>query len=153
MDRTDNWESVLNGAELDAQSDRFRNLVKRALAQFPSEASPLTSVTKVQLRKKSQVKGIVGLTTYCCIEMGAKRTIGEGRGKSSQRITFYRELLDRLSDEAAVGVIAHELAHAWLNEHKRPEASKEREKEADELARRWGYGRFLDALAAETIED
>ncbi len=49
-----------------------------------------------------------------------------------------------------MGVIAHELAHAWLNEHSYPEDSTKREREADELARSWGYGEYLDALAAES---
>lgn len=70
-----------------------------------------------------------------------------------QTITFYSHLLDALSERAAVGVIAHELAHAWLNEHERPEESRKRELEADNLARRWGFGPELDALdrEAETV--
>ena len=70
-----------------------------------------------------------------------------------QTITFYSDLLDGLSDMAAEAVIAHELAHAWLNEHVKPEESQSREKEADELARDWGFGPELDALdhEAETV--
>ena len=49
-----------------------------------------------------------------------------------------------------MGVIVHELAHAWLNEHVAPRSSRRREREADELGRRLGYGRYLDALDAET---
>jgi Zn-dependent protease with chaperone function len=153
MDRTKRWERVVGRAEFDAKSKRLHALFDRTLSHFPTKVSPLWSVTKIQLRKRGQMKGVVGLTTYCCIETGAKGTIGGERGEKSQKITFYEELLDQLSDDAASGVIAHELAHAWLNEHVKPEASKKREKEADELARRWGYGRFLDALAGETIED
>ena len=54
---------------------------------------------------------------------------------------------------AAEAVIAHELAHAWLNEHDRPESSPKREAEADELARLWGFGPELEALEkeAETV--
>ena len=90
--------------------------------------------------------GLVGLTTYCCVTSDRD----EARKPAVQRITFYSELLDEISDDSAVGVIAHELAHAWLNEYHKPEDSRNREKEADELARRWGYGKYLDALAAET---
>ena len=70
-----------------------------------------------------------------------------------QTITFYSSLLDELSDLAATAVIAHELAHAWLNEHVRPEESRRREREADDLARAWGFGPELDALdrEAETV--
>lgn len=70
-----------------------------------------------------------------------------------QTITFYSDLFGALSDPAATAVVAHELAHAWLNEHVRPEQSLEREREADELARKWGFGPELEALdrEAETV--
>jgi hypothetical protein len=68
-----------------------------------------------------------------------------------QTITFYSELLDALSDPAATAVIAHELAHAWLNEHVRPEESGQREREADALARDWGFGPELRALDREAV--
>jgi len=68
-----------------------------------------------------------------------------------QTITFYTSLLDALSDPAATAVIAHELAHAWLNEHVRPEESREREREADALAMEWGFGPELDALDREAV--
>ena len=37
----------------------------------------------------------------------------------------------------------------WLNEHVEPEESRTREVEADDLARRWGFGPELDALSRE----
>jgi len=49
-----------------------------------------------------------------------------------------------------VAVMAHELAHAWLNEHLRPEASKTREDDADMLAEMWGFEAELAALAEQT---
>jgi hypothetical protein len=122
--------------------------VEEALSKFPEAAGQISSVKSLKLRKRGAMRGLVGLTTYCCVEteghpMGSK-------GRAIQRITFYSDLLERISDRAAIGVIAHELAHAWLNERVYPEESKEREAEADVLARRWGYGEYLDALAAET---
>ncbi len=99
------------------------------------------------MRKRGEMKGLVGLTTYCCVqtEKGSSP-----KRAPTQKITFYSDLLDEISDRSAIGVIAHELAHAWLNEHVKPDGSAEREKEADDLARKWGYGEYLDALAAET---
>lgn len=94
------------------------------------------------------MEGLVGLTTYCCVTAGGDPK--HPQRPATQRITFYSELLDEISDESAIGVIAHELAHAWLNEHTFPEDSKKRELEADDLARGWSYGGYLDALAAET---
>ncbi len=99
--------------------------------------------------RKRATQGTVGLTTYRSAGSrfpGGRKTADHGM----QTITFYSELLDQLSDDAAKGVVVHELAHAWLNEHVSPQSSRRREAEADELARSWGYGRFLDALDAET---
>jgi hypothetical protein len=126
--------------------------VGEALSRFPESEPTLRSVTKIQLRKRSRTSGLVGLTTYCCVEPEENRKGGrEQANHGRQRITLYSELLSQLSDAAAIGVIAHELAHASLNERVGAEASSEREKEADQLARKWGYGRYLDALEAETV--
>jgi hypothetical protein len=109
--------------------------------------SRITTVRSVILSSRS-TKATVGLTRYFDVQylMVFSRPV--------QTITFYSELLNALSDEAAEGVIAHELAHAWLNEHVRPEESPEREAEADRLAREWGFGTELDALdrEAETVQ-
>lgn len=65
-------------------------------------------------------------------------------------ITFYTNLMDKLTDRAVMAVMAHELAHAWLNEHLRPEASDAREDDADMLAEMWGFESELAALAEQT---
>jgi Zn-dependent peptidase ImmA (M78 family) len=54
--------------------------------------------------------------------------------------------IDNIPDEAVIGVMAHELAHAWLNEHQLPEHSEKREAEANELATEWGFGNELALL-------
>ena len=74
-------------------------------------------------------------------------TNGEAGGHT---ITFYTNLMDKLTDRAVVAVMAHELAHAWLNEHLRPEASRTREDDADMLAEMWGFEEELSALAEQT---
>lgn len=91
---------------------------------------------------------MVGLTRYSRVRFFLVLS------RPQQTITFYSFLLDALSDEAAVGVMVHELAHAWLNEHVRPEESRAREREADALARDWGFGPELEALdrEAETVQ-
>jgi Zn-dependent protease with chaperone function len=122
--------------------------MRQALSSFPSEVPPLRSVVEIRMRRRA-IQGTVGLTTYRSAGSSTRR----GRKKAdggTQTITFYGDLLDQLSDEAATGVIVHELAHAWLNEHVSARSSRRREREADELARKWGYGRYLDALDAET---
>jgi len=121
--------------------------MREALSSFPSDVPPLLSVAEIRMEKIA-TQGTVGLTTYR-IESGPVRGHNSA-DHGTQIITFYSKLLDQLSDEAATGVIVHELAHAWLNEHVSPRSSRRREREADELARRWGYGRYLDALDAET---
>jgi Zn-dependent protease with chaperone function len=89
---------------------------------------------------------MVGLTRYSRVRIFFL-------SRPRQTITFYSTLLDALSDPAALAVIAHELAHAWLNEHVKPEESRAREHQADNLAREWGFGPELDALdkEAETV--
>ncbi|MDA4127492.1 MAG: M48 family metalloprotease, partial [Thaumarchaeota archaeon] len=93
--------------------------------------------------------GLVGLTRY---QMQEYRTGGRYRDAPSSRhiITFYSSLLGQLSDDSVVAVMAHELAHAWLNEHIGPEASMRREEDADMLAEMWGFSKELAALAEET---
>jgi hypothetical protein len=146
------WQRVLGDAKFLSDSPRFRALVDEALSRFPESEPTLRSVTKIQLKKRSSTSGLVGLTTYCCVEREENKNGGRERANDGkQRITFYSELLSQLSDAAAIGVIAHELAHASLNERVGAEASRKREKEADQLARKWGYGRYLDALEAETL--
>ncbi len=146
----DEWARVLGQARLESDSSKLKALITEVLSRFPKGVKPLRSVARIQLRKRGKMKGLVGLTTYCCIELkdDSKRRLAQ-KGDVMQRITFYSELLDQLSDSAALGVIAHELAHSWLNEYVSPEASEKRETEADNLARRWGYGKYLDALKAE----
>ena len=144
----DYFRRVLPRARLGSSDRRFTALLNLALSRFPRDAEPVRSVSELRMRRRGDMKGLVGLTTYCCVttKSDAKRS----KKPAVQRITFYSELLDEISDESAIGVIAHELAHAWLNEHTFPEDSKKRELQADELARGWGYGGYLDALAAET---
>lgn len=146
------WQRVLGQAKFAARSSRLKKLMTEALSRFPENVEPLRSVTSIQTRKRGKMKGLVGLTTYCCVELQKGSRKGQGpKDEATQKITIYSELLGRLSDSAAVGVIAHELAHSWLNEHISPQASAKREREADELARRWGYGEYLDSLEAETV--
>lgn len=106
----------------------------------------ISTVRSVSLSREPS-ETTVGLT---------KCTSSAGRPGSlpTQSLSFYQQLMDQLSDTAAVAVIAHELAHAWLNEHDSPEESRQREPDADSLARMWGFGPELDALdaEAETIE-
>ena len=89
--------------------------------------------------------GLVGLTRWGEIE-----ELSGSRPGGRQTIHFYKELLGELSESAAIAVMAHELAHAWLNEHVNPSASALREKEADDLAVSWGFGTELKALEDET---
>ncbi len=130
---------------IEANDQRFLRLLAAALARPPPSVPRIRSVRTITLTSRS-TKTTVGIT---------RSKIAEGiEGPAvRQTLTFYSELLDRLSDRAALGVIAHEIAHAWLNEHANPEQSKAREAEADQLARSWGFGEELDALdnEAETV--
>jgi len=133
---------------LSTKSTRFRRLFKEALRRPPESIPRITSVRSVALSNRP-TKTIVGLTRYSDLKFLMVFS------RPSQTITFYSILFDALSDRAALAVIAHELAHAWLNEHVRPEESRNRELEADRLARKWGFGAELDALdrEAETVNE
>ncbi len=125
---------------------RFTKLFREASRRPPANIPRITTVRSVSLSRR-QTKTMVGLTRYSRVRFFLVLS------RPRQTITFYSSLLGALSDQAATAVIAHELAHAWLNEHVRPEESRDREKEADLLAREWGFGSELDALdlEAETV--
>lgn len=129
-----------------AEDPRFIRLLAAALARPPPDVPPIHTVRIVSLSSRPARK-TVGLTIYSTTDTAT------GRSRPRQTITFYSALLDELSAPAAIGVIAHELAHAWLNEHVKPERSKAREIEADLTARSWGFGAELDFLdnEAETV--
>jgi hypothetical protein len=125
--------------ELQSDDERFKRLFFSALRRPPPGTEGIATVETVSLTRGA-TETTVGLTRYIPSASGSA---------PSQTISFYSELFGELSDQAATGVIAHELAHAWLNEHSGPEESKAREREADLLARRWGFGPELDALDGE----
>ncbi|MDA4114854.1 MAG: hypothetical protein OK474_12495 [Thaumarchaeota archaeon] len=142
----------IGSALVEAKDTRFLGLLTRTLTRIPPGAPPLRTVRRVTLRRRGRMAGLVGLTIWGDLAYGVEGRSGasdEIRG-GRQTLSFYTELLNQLSEDAYVGVIAHELAHAWLNEHVVPENSRAREVEADALARRWGFGEELDALEQET---
>jgi hypothetical protein len=120
---------------------RFRSLFMEA-AKRPSSSVPRITTVKSVILSRHRTKTTVGLTRYSKVRFFLL-------SRPKQTITFYTPLLDALSDPAATAVMAHELAHAWLNEHVRPEESRQREEEADSLAREWGFGPELEALDRE----
>jgi len=132
---------------LTSRDRRFNRLFSAANARPPSTVPRITTVRSVSLSGRP-TKTTVGLTKYSRVRYFFVLS------RPRQTITFYSPLLDALSDLAATAVIAHELAHAWLNEHVHPEESKKREREADDLARAWGFGPELEALdkEAETVD-
>ncbi len=138
---------ILSGKYTIRASDaRFRRLFAGALLR-PPEGVPRIKTVKSVVFSNSKTKTTVGLTRYSHVSYMLVFS------RPRQTITFYSSLFHALSDRAAVAVIAHELAHAWLNEHDHPEESARREEEADRLASEWGFGPELAALyeEAETV--
>jgi len=140
------YHFIRNGS-LKVEEPRYRALLHECLERMPRSGRPVLLRTEIRLRRRGTLPGVVGLTTYC-IGGYAPKEVAAADG--SHTITFYTRLLDKLSDRAVVAVMAHELAHAWLNEHIRPEASTAREQDADMLAEMWGFEPELAALASET---
>lgn len=130
---------------LKSRDRNFSRLLREAVIRPPKDVPRITTVRSITLSGRP-TKTMVGLTRYSRVRFFFL-------SRPRQTITFYSTLLGALSNPAAMAVIAHELAHAWLNEHVKPEESKEREREADALAREWGFGPELDALdeEAETV--
>lgn len=137
---------VLKGSfTLRSRDRRFRKIFVDAANRPPPSIPPITTVRSVTLSGRP-TNTMVGLTRYSRVRYFLL-------SRPRQTITFYSHLLEGLTDPAATAVIAHELAHAWLNEHVEPEESKRREEEADALARDWGFTSELEALdrEAETV--
>ena len=141
--------TFLPRASLDLKEDRFLRLFLRTISHIPASGHPIQSVAQVRLRKRGSLPGLAGLTTYMLKESYQTNFVGN-HPSDTHVMTFYSTLLSKLSDEAVEAVMAHELAHAWLNEHIGPEASKQREEDADMLAEMWGFGPQLRALADES---
>jgi len=141
--------TFLPEADLEVGDSKYLNLLIHALSRIPPGTPPIRSLTKVRLRRRGSLEGLVGLTRFLFTDYkveGEEDIEGLGR----HVVTFYTGLLSRLSDPSVVAIIAHELAHAWLNEHVKPEESRRRERQADMLAEKWGFGAELEALANET---
>jgi hypothetical protein len=140
--------SFLTRATVRIGNPRIMALFLACLSRIPKNGTPIQLEADVRLRKRGRVEGLVGLTTFSVdgySGRGVKR-----RPSGSHTLTFYGDLMGQLSDKAAMAVMAHELAHAWLNEHVSPEASQGREEDADILAEMWGFEAELWSLAEET---
>ena len=138
----------LKNGTIRIHNPRYAALLHECLDRIPRSGLSVRLRTEVRLRKRGTLPGVVGLTTYYVEAYAPKGVAREESG--AHTITFYSNLMDKLTDRAVVAVMAHELAHAWLNEHLRPEASNAREDDADMLAEMWGFEAELVALAEQT---
>ena len=138
---------LVNGM-VKVHNPRYRSLLEECLGRIPSSGRPVRLRTEIRLRRRGTLPGVVGLTTFFVEGYAPNGVTREEAG--AHTITFYTNLMDKLTDRAVVAVMAHELAHAWLNEHLRPEASESRENDADMLAEMWGFEEELATLAEQT---
>jgi len=138
---------ILSKGVLKVGNSRYRLLLLSCLDRIPRSGHRINLPTEVRLRRRGSLPGVVGLTTFSVTGFAPNGVAEEIGG--THIITFYTNLLDQLSNRAVTAVMAHELAHAWLNEHLRPEASKTREDDADMLAAMWGFESELAALGEE----
>jgi hypothetical protein len=144
----DDLVTFIPKVSVNIDNPRYGLLLQQCVSRIPKTGRPILLETRIRLRQRGSLPGVVGLTTFL-VEGYSSR--GSKKGSVGQHtVTFYSQLLNQLSDKAVLAVMAHELAHAWLNEHVRPEASKRREEDADLLAEMWGFEPELLALADET---
>ncbi len=128
-----------------------RHALNETLSRLPASATNIPTLASITAKGTSKTGTLAGLTRRITYERRA--FLGPSSWNEEvvvQRIELYVDILLQLSERARVAVVAHELAHAWLNDNVRPEESRRREAESDELARKWGFGGELDALADET---
>jgi hypothetical protein len=138
----------LSNGTIRVQNPRYKALLHECLHRIPGSGRPVRLRTDIRLKRRGTLPGVVGLTTFYVEGFAPNGVANEESG--AHTITFYTNLMDKLTDKAVIAVMAHELAHAWLNEHLRPEASKTREDDADMLAEMWGFEEELAALAEQT---
>jgi len=144
----DDLLAFIPNVSVNIDNPRYGMLLHQCVSRIPKSGIPIQLETRIRLKSKGSLPGVVGLTTFL-VEGYSSR--GSKRGAIGlHTVTFYTRLLSQLSDKAVMAVMAHELAHAWLNEHIRPEASKRREEDADLLAEMWGFEPELRALSEET---
>ena len=129
--------SFLAGASLEVEDGRLARIFSEVLGRMDDSVPPIVTLKSISLRRSSRTEGLAGLT---------RRSARTG----AQTIVFYSSVLSNLSDKSCAAVMVHELAHSWLNEHLFPSQSPFREREADVLARDWGFRAELDQLAKET---
>lgn len=140
--------SFLTNATVNIGNPRLLSLFVECISRIPMNGNPIRLDAEVRLRRRGRLSGLVGLTTFSVVGYSTGRV--RQRPSGSHTLTFYGDLMGQLSDRAVMAVMAHELAHAWLNEHVSPEASASREEDADILAEMWGFEAELSALTAET---
>ena len=138
---------IANGS-IKVDNPRYKSLLGECLGRIPDSGRQVRLHTEIRLRRRGTLPGVVGLTTFYVEGYAPNGVAKEESG--AHTVTFYTNLMDKLTDRAVVAVMAHELAHVWLNEHLRPEASKSREDDADMLAEMWGFQEELSALAEQT---
>lgn len=143
---------LLPGVKVVIREEGIRRALEEVLARLPVEALDIPTLNSITSRKTSDAGSLAGLTRRVTYE----RTIRFGLGKTRtdevvvQKVELYRDMMMQLSLSSREAVIAHELAHAWLNDNIAPDDSATREEECDALAEKWGFVDELRALADET---
>ncbi|MCZ6613533.1 MAG: M48 family metalloprotease [Thaumarchaeota archaeon] len=145
-------QEFLRGIDFKIHDNRLKNLILQTLDNMPPDGLDISSLESIQLSDLSPTETLAALTTHSSFDVTIRNDEGNewDEIRSRQKITFYLDILNNLSDLAVKAIIAHEIAHAWLNEHVKPESSQQREKDSDDLARKWGFTEELLELENET---
>jgi hypothetical protein len=138
--------------EVDIKEASIDDALSEVLSRLPAQAFDLPTLRSISSKKTAKEGSYAGLTRRITYEKTIRLPGRAARSGEAvvQKIEFYRDIMEQLTPAARVAVVAHEFAHAWLNDHVGPEESKKREEESDSLAREWGFGKELDELADET---
>ncbi len=145
-------QDFLKGIDFNIHDERIKNLILQTVDNMPPDALEISSLGSIQLSDLSPTETLAALTTHSSYDVTIMNDEGNewDETRTRQKITLYRDILNNLSDLSVKAIIAHEIAHAWLNEHVNPESSEQRENDSDDLARKWGFTRELLTLENET---
>jgi hypothetical protein len=117
--------------------------------RLPEGVWPIHSLSGIRVNPRIKDDNTAAMTYY---NTGGDRfRLSKEAIHLKQRITFYSHYLDRLPDKAVVAIMAHEISHAWLNDHIGPEQSDRREKQVDRLVLKWGFRPEVDNLNQEAV--
>jgi hypothetical protein len=141
------------------QSVRLRRIIRFVLSRMPdADRDAVARVVRwIRSEREWHTFGLSELPDRMCARLVPLISLEAAKQQSRQgAIEFFLPICRLFSDEALLGIVAHELAHAvraakigtgWYERMDRRWRVEERE--ADAIATRWGFGRGIRSMRVE----